>query len=171
MSERIRICHFEDEIEGASWLGPVLYNCVAQRHPERVADDGLLEESADADSASATFTLRLGPARALAVEYLIFAEREAFGAALEQAGAGDLVILDVMAETPEGTIEPRGLDFFELACQRVGAARVFIVTGYPEGVPDEVKQRIPAAHFCVKPVVPSLLAERLARLLRIDDHG
>jgi signal transduction histidine kinase len=153
--------HLDDEPATVQWIGPALRDDLSLRYPQWQLSDVVREGE------TSRFTVRTGKGE-IAIVHRIYATLEEFRECLPQhAGAGDMVLIDVMTEDENGVLVPHGVEAHELAEQCVAAENVYFLTGYPRGLLAGVVP-VPPERVLSKPVDIDAFLKAITRSLRID---
>ena len=159
------IHHFEDEPELVQWIPGALLNRYWLEHPDWVRDNGEFHE--DDEHQIVTFVVHPSNDEAVMIEYRVYRTRAEFDLFGEIARADDIVLVDIMGESPEdGTFEPYGLQVAALAERTVGRGSVFFLTAFPHRLLRDAE--LDAARIIAKPPDADALMSLLVTHLALD---
>jgi hypothetical protein len=166
MMPKIVIHHFEDEPENVVWIPKVLRNYYDRTHPDWIVPRPIeIDDSTDDDHYIATFFLRPTDAtNETAIQYHVYRTKELFRDC--SPAEGDLIILDIMNQNPDGDFTPDGLELLE-RFERLEGITVLILTGYPHRIPEE-KRNMLGERLIVKPPAVDSFIEKVANTLEVD---
>jgi hypothetical protein len=124
------IHHFEDEPELVRWIPGVLLKRYWLDNPDWTVDGGNYEEAED----EVLIRFRLRSVQPATIEYRVYRTEEEFRSQFDRrAKPGDVVLLDIMSESPvDGSQVPFGLAAYDLAVQAVGEKNVCFLTAFPQ---------------------------------------
>ncbi len=163
---KLTIFHVDDEPETVFWVGNALFNYFCEEHPNWTSESNFHEKELDGETFVTSFQLNTRK-HLIDVHYLVLRTTESFERAFTSPSPHDLVILDVMNETPKG-MEAKGAENYEKATKQLAAERVFIMTAYPRHVQDALKgSNPPDEQVLTKPVDATSVIETIAKRLRV----
>lgn len=161
------IHHLEDEPEAVLWIPKLLRNYYWLTHrgwvrPEQISVD-------DPDGGIYVATFKLYPAEpGITIRHRIYRTGDLFRSQCQPVD-GDIILLDVMKQKPNGDFIAEGLPLLDQFENRKGVT-VFVVTGYPLRIPDELRNRL-KERLVVKPMDMVSFTRQLANRLGIEHHG
>jgi len=156
---RFMIHHLEDQPELMSWIPGSLLNWVLVDRPEWTDGADLVEDE------EGNVCFRIAPnGDGCDVVYRVYESAELFQSRFPKtATAGDLVLLDVMVDSVEGGVRPHDPTVYECAIRAVGAAAVWVITAYRQGIPPQLTQQLSGHNILDKPVDVGTFIQRVAR--------
>jgi hypothetical protein len=163
MSKIVTIHHFDDEPDTVDWIPDSLFNYYRLTHPSWTALSNF-KSPEDEAAEQVSWSFSLSSPQPVIVKYHIYRRPKVFNENFRPESE-DIAFLDVITEMDDGTLEPTGLDFYELACKKLSPERVYILSGFP-GTIREKLHRLPIDHLIIKPPdasdIISILVERLS---------
>lgn len=161
-----RIIHLEDEPETTSWIPGVLHNRYLLEHPEWFGDEAFLDEGTD--DHGVRFDLRT-PRGSICVEYHACLTPEELEATILESDRSTIavIILDVLAVDPNGSVSNVVEAAFAIATQVVAPTRILIVSGFTSQIPKHMVESIPPCNILGKPLDADRFVELLVGILRV----
>ena len=155
----VTVFHFDDEPATVEWLGGAIFTRYRIAQPGCAHTRPNLVERED--GLDLAFTLSMDEME-LRIRYRLFSVEAVFLEAFAVDGKPtDIVLMDLMAELPNGRLELRGTECYAPIRAKICAQRVFFLTAYPRALTDLVGAEVLPQQLLVKPPDVSRLVDVL----------
>jgi len=172
MSHHIEILHFDDELDSVDWFPEALFEACYVKYGGMVSPDLLTEQISEFESCS-EFEILEGDSP-VKVYYRLIAKQESFENYLTNTSSQDvcrIVLLDLIRETPSGTLEPKGYKVLQKLRDQsvVDIEFTFFVSAYPQLLQEYLDSKLfLPSNIIAKPVTATRLSASL--IDRIEAH-